>query len=115
MFENSLRLVEDCGLAYLHVFPFSARASTPAARMPQLPMPIRKERAARLRALGDIARDGYLARFIGRDVRAIMETETLGRSEEFAPVSFARPQHVGAIVEARVTALADGKLIADSL
>ncbi len=112
MFDNSLKLVEDCGLAYLHVFPFSARASTPAARMPQLPMPVRKERAARLRALGDIARDAYLARFVGRSVRVIMETATLGRSEEFAPVQFAQPQRIGAILEARVSALADGKLIA---
>ena len=112
MFENSLKLVEDCGLAYLHVFPFSARASTPAARMPQLPMPVRKDRAARLRARGDAARDAYLARFVGRSVRAIMETATLGRSEEFAPVQFAAPQAVGAIVTAKVSALADGKLIA---
>jgi threonylcarbamoyladenosine tRNA methylthiotransferase MtaB len=114
MFENSLKLVEDCGLAYLHVFPFSARASTPAARMPQLPMPVRKERAARLRGIGDIARDAYLARFVGRDVRVIMETATLGRSEEFAPVQFAAPQAIGAIVTAKVSALAGGKLIADA-
>ncbi len=112
MFENSLKLVEDCGLAYLHVFPFSARASTPAARMPQLPMSVRKERAARLRARGDAARDDYLARFVGRDVCVIMETPTLGRSEEFAPVQFAAAQAIGAIVTAKVSALADGKLIA---
>lgn len=112
MFENSLKLVEDCGLAYLHVFPFSARASTPAARMPQLPMPVRKERAARLRARGDAARDAYLARFLGRSLSVIMETATLGRSEEFAPVQFAAPQAIGAILTAKVSALADGKLIA---
>jgi threonylcarbamoyladenosine tRNA methylthiotransferase MtaB len=112
MFENSLKLVEDCGLAYLHVFPFSARASTPAARMPQLPMPIRKARAARLRERGEAARDAYLARFVGRRVRAIMETPTLGRSEEFAPVSFGQPQAIGAILDVHVSALADGKLIA---
>ncbi|HEY4135942.1 MAG TPA: tRNA (N(6)-L-threonylcarbamoyladenosine(37)-C(2))-methylthiotransferase MtaB [Alphaproteobacteria bacterium] len=115
MFENSLKLVEDCGLAYLHVFPFSARASTPAARMPQLPMPVRKARAARLRGVGEIARDAYLARFVGRTVSAIMETETLGRSEEFAAVSFAQPQTVGRIVRARVSGLSGGKLIAESL
>src|SRR3546814_11436318 len=50
MFENSLRLVEDCGLTYLHVFPYSARKGTPAARMPQPPVALRKSRAARLRA-----------------------------------------------------------------
>ena len=112
MFENSLKLVEDCGLAYLHVFPFSARASTPAARMPQLPMPVRKDRAAKLRARGDAARDAYLARFVGRSLSVIMETATLGRSEEFAPVQFAAPQAIGAILTAKVSALADGKLIA---
>jgi len=53
MFEASLALIEDCGLAFLHVFPYSARAGTPAARMPQLPMALRKVRAARLRARGN--------------------------------------------------------------
>jgi threonylcarbamoyladenosine tRNA methylthiotransferase MtaB len=83
--------------------------------MPQLPMPVRKARAARLRERGDIARDTYLARFVGRRVRAIMETPTLGRSEEFAPVQFAAPQTIGAIVTAKVSALADGKLIAAAI
>ena len=115
MFENSLKLVEDCGLAYLHVFPFSARASTPAARMPQMPMPVRKDRAARLRARGDAARDAYLARFVDRNLSVIMESATLGRSEEFAPVQFAAPQAIGAIVTAKVSALADGKLIAAAI
>jgi threonylcarbamoyladenosine tRNA methylthiotransferase MtaB len=114
MFENSLKLVEDCGLAYLHVFPFSARAKTPAARMPQMPMEIRRERAARLRARGEAARDAYLARFVGRTVRAIMETPTLGRSEEFAPVEFAVPQEIGSIIETPVARLQGGQLIADA-
>ncbi|MFN4282253.1 MAG: tRNA (N(6)-L-threonylcarbamoyladenosine(37)-C(2))-methylthiotransferase MtaB [Alphaproteobacteria bacterium] len=112
MFENSLKLVEDCDLAYLHVFPFSARSRTPAARMPQMPMEARRERAARLRARGEAARDAYLARFVGRTVRAIMETPTLGRSEEFAPVEFAAAQEVGSIVETPIAKLENGQLIA---
>ncbi len=112
MFENSLRLVEDCGLAFLHVFPFSARAKTPAARMPQMPMEVRRERAARLRQRGEAARDAYLARFVGRTVRAIMETPTLGRSEEFAAVEFATAQEVGSIIETPIAKLDNGQLIA---
>ena len=112
MFENSLKLVEDCGLAFLHVFPFSARSKTPAARMPQMPMEVRRERAARLRARGEAARDEYLARFVGRSVRAIMETPTLGRSEEFAPVEFAAAQEVGSIIETPIAKLENGQLIA---
>ena len=115
MFENSLRLVEDCDLAYLHVFPFSARSKTPAARMPQMPMEVRRERAARLRQRGETARDAYLARFVGRTVRAIMETPTLGRSEEFAAVEFAVPQEVGSIIETPIARLENGQLIASSL
>ncbi|HEU0070166.1 MAG TPA: tRNA (N(6)-L-threonylcarbamoyladenosine(37)-C(2))-methylthiotransferase MtaB [Alphaproteobacteria bacterium] len=112
MFENSLKLVEDCSLAFLHVFPFSARAKTPAARMPQMPMEIRRERAGRLRQRGEAARDAYLARFVGRTVRAIMETPTLGRSEEFAAVEFAMPQEVGSIIETPIAKLENGQLIA---
>ncbi len=115
MFENSLRLVEDCDLAYLHVFPFSARSKTPAARMPQMPMEVRRERAARLRQRGETARDAYLARFIGRTVRVLMETPTLGRSEEFAAVEFAMPQEVGSIIETPIARLDNGQLIAGRL
>ena len=61
MFENSLRLVDDCDLTYLHVFPFSPRPGTPAARMPQLERAVIKERAARLRQKGAMALDNYLA------------------------------------------------------
>jgi len=66
MFENSLKLVEDCGLTYLHVFPYSARKGTPAAKMPQVPGPVRKERAARLRAAGEAALDRFLDAQVGR-------------------------------------------------
>jgi threonylcarbamoyladenosine tRNA methylthiotransferase MtaB len=112
MFENSLRLVEDCGLTFLHVFPFSARSGTPAARMPQLPVVLRKERAARLRAAGEIALAGSLQQFHGRTVSVLMETETLGRSEHFAHVATTGSHVPGAIVPARVTGSAQGKLTA---
>jgi threonylcarbamoyladenosine tRNA methylthiotransferase MtaB len=112
MFENSLRLVEDCGLTFLHVFPFSARSGTPAARMPQLPVSVRKQRAARLRAAGDAALSKSLQQFHGRMVSVLMETQTQGRSEHFANVTMAGAHVPGAIVLARVTGNADGKLTA---
>ncbi len=73
MFENSLRLVEECGLTWLHVFPFSARAGTPAARMPQVAAAAVKERAARLRALAGERVAGHLAAMQGRSVELLME------------------------------------------
>lgn len=115
MFENSLRLVEDCGLSFLHVFPFSARSGTPAARMPQLPMSLRKERAAKLRQAGEVALHHSLQRFIGGSVSVLMESETQGRSEHFASVILSSPQRPGAILPARVTGLNDGALIATAL
>ena len=115
MFENSLRLIEDCGLSFLHVFPFSARNGTPAARMPQLPMTLRKERAARLRAAGEAALDASLRRFVGRTISVLMERETQGRSEHFAGVTMGTPQRPGAILAARVTACAGGTLTASAL
>ncbi|MCW4116360.1 tRNA (N(6)-L-threonylcarbamoyladenosine(37)-C(2))-methylthiotransferase MtaB [Aurantimonas sp. MSK8Z-1] len=83
MFENSLKLVEDCGLTHLHVFPFSPREGTPAARMPQLPKALVKARAARLRAAGDTAFRAHLARLVGTRQRVLVEREGLGRTEDF--------------------------------
>lgn len=86
MFENSLALVEDCGLTHLHVFPFSPRTGTPAARMPQLPKAVGKERAARLRALGDAAHRAHLQRLVGTEQSVLVEREGLGRAEDFTLV-----------------------------
>ena len=66
MFGDTLRLIEEAGLTYLHVFPYSPRPGTPAARMPQVPLELRKERAARLRAVGEEALDRFLRAQIGR-------------------------------------------------
>ena len=86
MFENSLRLIEDCGLARAHVFPFSPRPGTPAARMPQVPMAIARERAARLRQASDAAWAKRLAGHIGRAAPILMERGGIGRMEDFTPV-----------------------------
>ena len=99
MFENSLRLVEECGLTWLHVFPFSPRQGTPAARMPQVAgaTPC-KDRAARLRALGGERVAAHLAAMQGRPVELLMERPDLGRTEGFAQTRLAGDRAPGTIV-----------------
>ena len=83
MFERTLALIDDAGLTHLHVFPFSARRGTPAARMPQLPKSTRQER--RLRTAGEHAMARFLERQIGRTAQILVERDGRGRSETFAP------------------------------
>jgi threonylcarbamoyladenosine tRNA methylthiotransferase MtaB len=103
-FARSLALVEECDLAFLHVFPFSPRAGTPAARMPQLPGPVIRDRAARLRAAGDAALARHLAAQVGRPQRVLMEAPRMGRTEGFAEVRTAAPHPTGGIVDLIPTA-----------
>ena len=112
MFANSLRLVQDCGLTFLHVFPYSARNGTPAARMPQLPGPVIRERAARLRAAGAARLEQHLALQVGQVHRVLTEGPRMGRSEQFTEVSFAADQPEGQIVVARITGRANDRLTA---
>ncbi|MCR4266559.1 tRNA (N(6)-L-threonylcarbamoyladenosine(37)-C(2))-methylthiotransferase MtaB [Nitratireductor sp. ZSWI3] len=102
MFENSLRIVEECGLTHLHVFPFSPREGTPAAHMPQVARERVKERAARLRAAGDGAYRRHLEALAGSRQRLLVERSGLGRTEGFTLASLDRGQP-GEIVEAVVT------------
>lgn len=110
MFENTLRLVEECGLTWLHVFPYSPRPGTPAARMPQVDGGVRKERAARLRAAGEAAEARTLAGLVGRAVSVLVEKEDLGRTEHFAEIRLGTPLPAGSIQRAVVTGVRDGKL-----
>ncbi|MFE3836727.1 tRNA (N(6)-L-threonylcarbamoyladenosine(37)-C(2))-methylthiotransferase MtaB [Pseudogemmobacter sonorensis] len=112
MFENSLRLVADCGLTFLHVFPFSARKGTPAARMPQLRGPQIRERAARLRAEGDLALARHLRAQEGALHRVLTETPRMGRTEQFTEVAFETDQPEGRILTARITGIQGGRLAA---
>jgi len=88
MFENSLRLVDDAGLSLLHVFPYSPRPQTPAAKMPQLPRALIKERAARLRAKGDAAQAARLDGMMGSRHTVLMERGGIGRTPCFTPIAF---------------------------
>jgi threonylcarbamoyladenosine tRNA methylthiotransferase MtaB len=103
MFENSLRLIEDCGLTWLHIFPYSAREGTPAARMPAVNGAIIKERAALLRQAGDTQVRRHLETLIGTHHNILMENPHMGRTEAFTEVNFDASQEVGQIVTATIT------------
>ena len=102
MFQRSLDLVAECGLTFLHVFPYSPRKGTPAARMPQVRGPEIKDRAARLRACGDAALTRHLAAEVGRLHRVLTEGTRLGRTEGFAEVVFDTDQPEGAILDVTI-------------
>ena len=102
MFGNSLKLVEECGLTWLHVFPFSPRPGTPAARMPQLSGGEIRARAAALRRLGDTRVAALLDAEIGQTRRILVEGPRIGRTEHFAEVVFDEDRPVGRIVEAAI-------------
>ena len=112
MFLNSLVLVEECGLTHLHVFPFSARPGTPAARMPQLERAIVKERAARLREHGARALRQHLDAEVGATRQVLIEAEAQGRTEHFTQVSLATPTEPGMILDLKITAHDGRQLLA---
>jgi len=101
-FENSLKLVTECDLTWLHVFPYSPRKGTPAARMPAVEGGVIRARAARLRALGDVAVARHLSAQKGRAHQVLLESPTMGRTEQFAEVDFAQAQPEGSIVTAQI-------------
>ena len=110
MFENSLKLLDDCGLTFLHVFPFSPRKGTPAARMPQLRGPEIRDRAARLRAAGDLRLSRHLSGQAGQTHRVLIEGPRMGRTEQFAEVVFETDQPEGQIVVADILGVAAHQL-----
>lgn len=112
MFENSLRLVEDCGLTFLHVFPYSARKGTPAARMPRVAGPLIKERAARLRAAGEAALLRHLTAEVGQLRQVLTEGPRLGRTEYFTEVSFDRDMPEGTVMPLRISGHDGARLLA---
>lgn len=115
MFENTLRLVEEAQLSFLHVFPFSPRPGTPAARMPQLQRPVIKERAARLRTAGDAALLRHLERQVGRTITGLVERPGVARAEDFTEIAFTGEAAVGSIVPLRITGHDGGKAVAQTV
>jgi threonylcarbamoyladenosine tRNA methylthiotransferase MtaB len=111
MFENTLAGIEALGLSFLHVFPYSPRPGTPAARMPEVPADARRARAARLRALGARLHGRFLAGRVGGTARVLVEEGREGRSEHYAPVRLAFDAAKGSVVAARIAGVAGGRLI----
>jgi len=112
MFANSLSLVDECGLTFLHVFPYSAREHTPAARMPQVHGAVIARRASELRDKGVTALRHHLASAKGRRISVLMETEVQGRSADFTPVRLDAGDGAGALVDALVAGDDGAQLIA---
>jgi threonylcarbamoyladenosine tRNA methylthiotransferase MtaB len=102
MFQRSLDLVEECALTYLHVFPFSPRPGTPAARMPQIERSIVKERARRLRERGVVALTRHLEGEVGAQRRVLVESQHAARTEQFTAVKLAAPRKPGIILDLRI-------------
>ncbi|MBS0277311.1 MAG: tRNA (N(6)-L-threonylcarbamoyladenosine(37)-C(2))-methylthiotransferase MtaB [Proteobacteria bacterium] len=115
MFENTRALIDDAGLSYLHVFPFSPRKGTPAARMPQVARDVVKDRAARLRAKGDAALAVHLSSRIGSEQALLVEKPGLGRTACFAQAQFDGGAQPGEIVRVRITAATPTHLIAEAI
>jgi threonylcarbamoyladenosine tRNA methylthiotransferase MtaB len=101
-FDNTLAFVEDADLSFLHVFPFSPRPGTPAARMPQVPREVIHARARRLRVAGERALARHLEGRVGRSVRALVERPGRARAEDFTEIAFAGAAAPGALIAGRI-------------
>ena len=114
LFDETLRFVNEAALPYLHVFPYSERPGTPAARMPAVPRPIRKARAAALREAGSVEARRFFAGQVGRVVSLLVEAEQSGHTEHFAPVRLSRPSKPGQVVDIMITGCIDLSLLAEA-
>ena len=114
LFAETLGFVEAADMPFLHIFPYSERPGTPAARMPAVPKPARRERAAQLRAAGARAAERFLAAHIGRDIALLTESGDTGHSEHFAPVRLASVVEPGRVMAARVTGSTGSVLLAEA-
>lgn len=111
-FENSLKLIDDCALTWLHVFPYSPRQGTPAARMPAVNGKDIKVRAARLRAAGDVAVAKHLSAQLGKTHQVLMENPRMGRTEQFTEVTFETDHPESQIITAKIIGIRENRLTA---
>jgi threonylcarbamoyladenosine tRNA methylthiotransferase MtaB len=112
MFARSLELVDDCGLTHLHVFPFSPRPGTPAAKMPPVPRAVVKERARRLRERGSAALVRHLDNEVGQRRRVMMESDGIGRTEQFTPVRVEASSEAGTVIDVTIAGHDGRRLLA---
>ncbi len=115
LFAETLAFVSEADVPFLHVFPYSERPGTPAARMPAVAKPARRERAARLREAGHVATRRFYAAQVGRTVALLTEAADAGHSEHFAPVRLAGPVAAGRLLAARVTGATEQGLLAEAM
>jgi threonylcarbamoyladenosine tRNA methylthiotransferase MtaB len=114
-FESSVNLIKDCGLTWLHIFPYSPREGTPAARMPQVNGNQIKRRAAILRDLGTKQIKSHLSSQLGKDHSILMENGYMGRTEQFTEVKFDKEQIEGSIVLGKITDANEKQLFATAI
>jgi threonylcarbamoyladenosine tRNA methylthiotransferase MtaB len=112
-FENTLKLVGEAGLSFLHVFPYSARPGTPAAKMPPVKGPVIKDRARRLREAGDAALQRHLERQVGRVLNGLVERDGFARADDFTEIAFSGAAPVGEIVRMRITGVEGARVVAE--
>jgi threonylcarbamoyladenosine tRNA methylthiotransferase MtaB len=115
MFENTLKVVEECDLTYLHVFPYSERPGTPAAKMPQVPHEKRKERAARLREAGEKQVAKFLSAQVGTTRTVVIERDDYGHTEHFAPVKLDQAVEAGSLVRVEITSMLDNQTLSGKI
>jgi threonylcarbamoyladenosine tRNA methylthiotransferase MtaB len=115
LFRETLDFVTEAELPFLHVFPYSERPGTPAARMPAVPHALRRERSALLREAGRRAARQFVAGQVGRIISPLMETAVSGHSEHFSPVRVTTGAEPGALLRARVTGVAEATLLAEAV
>jgi threonylcarbamoyladenosine tRNA methylthiotransferase MtaB len=113
LFDETLDFVSQADMPFLHVFPYSARPGTPAARMPQVPMAVRRERAARLRAAGAASAERFARARLGAELSVLTETGDAGHCEHFAPVRLGTAVDAGRIVRARAVGADAGVIVAE--
>ena len=112
-FENTLKLVEEAGLSFLHVFPYSARPGTPAARMPPVKGPVIKDRARRLREAGDRALQRHLERQVGRVLNGLVERDGFARADDFTEIVFTGDAPHGEIISLRIIGVDGTRVVAE--
>ena len=109
-FENSMKLVAECNLTWLHIFPYSIRKGTPAARMPQVNGKLIKRRAAQLREAGKLGVKRHLQLQVGQNHQVLIEKPYMGRTQQFAEVTFEKPQVEGKIVSTLIKSATEVQL-----
>ncbi|OJX68469.1 tRNA (N(6)-L-threonylcarbamoyladenosine(37)-C(2))-methylthiotransferase MtaB [Magnetospirillum sp. 64-120] len=115
MFQKSLDMVDEAGLTHLHVFPFSSRPGTPAARMPKVPGDVVKDRAARLRAKGQLAMDAFLDSRLGKTVQVLVEKDGQGFCAHYLPVRVTSAPAEGSMARVRISGRDGGVLVGEPL